>query len=141
MDAIIARIKGYVLIINPGIIDPVYDDENFLNFCVEDVVYRAVAYMNRDQLIAAYEEDDTQEPPIPRVVERALATAVIGVFNNTEALKELEQSVSSASDNGQSVSFRNEIANFLSSSDDAKIFSGCLALLKQYRLASVIRNC
>ena len=46
MDAIIARIKEYVLIIKSDL-----EDNDFLDFIVNDVVDKALVYMNRDQLV------------------------------------------------------------------------------------------
>jgi hypothetical protein len=46
--------------------------------------------------------------------------------------------VTSVTDNGQSVSFKNEMANFLSSSNEAEVFSGSLTLLDRHKVGEVL---
>ena len=153
MDEIIARIKGYVTTIYPTILTDLSIDSAYLEFIVNDVVDRALIYMNRDQLVEDFEEDlisypdktndfwDDYEYPIPPRLERTLARVVVQSVktvkdNNTAAVG----SVASVSDNGQSVSYRDTVSNFFNSSGDSEIFSGSLALLQNYRLPSVTTN-
>lgn len=134
MDAIIARIKSYVLIIDGSI-----PDDSFLDFVVRDVVDRALIFMNRVQLIEDYEADNSKEAPIPRQLERTLAGVVVGAYKTIKARNVGEMAISSVSDNGQSISYKNEVASFLNTSSEAEIFAGSLELLKQYRLPTVIK--
>lgn len=148
MDAVIARIKAYTLVINPDL-----EDNDFLDFVVNDIIDRALVYMNRDQLVDQYIEDLTDYPdltddfwkgysyPIPPRVERSLASVVVGAYKTvSERNSNTTGAISSVSDNGQSVSYRNEVANYLSSSDDAEVFSGTLRLLRRYVLPTIIRD-
>ena len=146
MDAIIARIKEYVLIIKSDL-----EDNDFLDFMVNDVVDKALVYMNRDQLVEQYKEDLVDYPdssddfwskyeyPIPPRVERTLANVVVGLYKTVEERNTADVgAVSSVNDRGQSVSFKNEMANFLSSSDEAEVFAGSLTLLDRYKLGEVL---
>ncbi len=153
MEDVITRIKGYVTTIYPTILTDLNIDEAYLQFMVEDIVDRALVFMNREQLVDNYEEDLVDYPdltddfwkgyeyPIPQRLEKVIAKLVVQstrtvVDNNTAEVG----NVSSVTDNGQSVSFRDKLSNFFSSSDDSEVFSGSLALLQQYRLASVGSN-
>lgn len=145
MDAVIARIKEYVLILKSDL-----TDNDFLDFIIADVVDRALVYMNRDQLVVQYTEDledydsdddfwDHYEYPIPPRLERTLAGVIVGAYKNADSLNSATGgAVTSVKDQGQSVSFGETIANFLRSSDDAEVFSGSLTLLDRYKIGTVL---
>lgn len=120
----IERIKGYVLILNPDL----EEKEDLLDFLCASVVDRFILYTNRMQL--------EEEERVPEEVERILANTIVGVARTVS--EGYAQSVQSASDRGQSVSFSNQLANYLSSDDESKIFLGSLDLLNKFRLANVV---
>lgn len=120
----IERIKEYVLILNPDL----EEREDLLDFLCASVVDRFVLYTNRMQL--------DEEERVPEEVERILANTIVGVARTVS--EGYAQSVQSASDRGQSVSFSNQLANYLSSDDESKIFLGSLDLLNKFRLANVV---
>lgn len=120
----IERIKEYVLILNPDL----EEKEDLLDFLCASVVDRFVLYTNRMQL--------DEEERVPEEVERILANTIVGVARTVS--EGYAQSVQSASDRGQSVSFSNQLANYLSSDDESKIFLGSLDLLNKFRLANVV---
>lgn len=120
----IERIKEYVLILNPDL----EEKEDLLDFLCASVVDRFVLYTNRMQL--------EEEERVPEEVERILANTIVGVAKTVS--EDYAQSVQSASDRGQSVSFSNQLANYLSSDDESKIFLGSLDLLNKFRLANVV---
>lgn len=153
MDDVITSIKEKVINLYADILTDLNIDDDYLSEMVKDVIDRALIFMNRDFLVEKYEEDlidypptDTTnedfwkgyEYPIPPRLYRVLARVVIQscktiLDNNVNGGKE----VSSISDNGQSISYKDSLAHFFNSSDDSKVFSGSLELLKNYRLASV----
>jgi hypothetical protein len=146
MDEVIARIKGYVLVIKSDL-----TDDDFLDFVVNDVIDRALAYMNRDQLIWRFEEDIEDYPdfsddfwinyeyPIPKRLERALASAIVGAYKTVDARNSADSGVvTRLKDNGQEVDFNNEMASFLSSSDDSEVFSGTIRLLREYSIPKIV---
>lgn len=146
METIISRIKGYAKVLDTSLVNVT---DALLDLIVRDVVDRALAYMNRQQLVAQYEldlADDTVEEedyvlPIPTEIERTLAGVVVGAFKTVTARNDSETgAVTSISDNGQSISYSDNVVNFLNSRDDGEIFSGAKALLDRYILATVIEN-
>lgn len=162
MEAVIARIKEYVETLYPTIKTDLAITDDYLQFMVNDVVDRALMFTNRDQLVVGYEEDveDWGEPtkenqtvaekdfwdyyrsfPIPPRLERTLAKVVVSSVRTIKSQNTAEDGrITSISDNGQSVSYSDKLQHFFSSSDDAEIFSGSLALLKQYRLPTVVKG-
>lgn len=153
MDDIIRRIKDYLLTINPELID-----DEFLDFVIKEVVDRALLYMNRQQLVAGYERflegkyysgdyyvdvTGTDQPilPIPTELERGLArvvslsykTVLDNVKNDTTAIKSIQ-------DNGQSVTYGDSVVNYLSSKEDADIFSSIKVLLDKFRIPTIVEN-
>ena len=142
MDEVIKRIKGYVLVIDPKI-----NNDDLLDFSVADVVDRALAYMNRVQLLKAYEDGiangtDPQdlEQPIPLQLERTLASVVAGSYKSVRSLNEQELRIKSISDNGQSITYSDTVTSYLGSKGDEEIFSSSESLLKRFRLPKVIEN-
>ena len=95
--------------------------------------------MDRVQL---YLNSDT----IPTKLERILANIV----NNglKRCLKEIEiskedntavdQVVTSISDNGQSISYANEVTNYFTTVSDEELFTGFSGLLSRYRRIKVV---
>lgn len=134
MEEIIGRIKDYALVIKSDL----SDNESLLDFVVKDVVNRAMAFMNRVQLKAAYEEDNTKPSPIPEELETVLASIVVSCFKNTTNLNTAEVgAIKSISDNGQSISYSEQVTNFLTSTGDSEIFSGSEKLLRRYLLPTI----
>lgn len=144
MDPIIDKITDYVLVIRPDL-----DRNDFLDFVVRDVVDRSLVYMNRVQLVDQYEKDIIDpdiDPssyifPLPKELERALATTVVSVYKNVQTMdNSAEQAVKRIKDNGQEVEYMGKITNYLSSTSDSELFSGVTVLLDRYKIPTVINN-
>ena len=153
MDDIIARIKEYVQVISPEI-----TDNDYLDYVVEEVVERALLYMNRHQLVAGYERflsDDyykgdyyedvtgTDQPilPIPEELERPLARVVVGTHKTiTENVDTGSPSIKSIKDNGQEVTYGEGVASYLSSRSDSDVFSSITKLLDKFRIPTIVEN-
>lgn len=157
MEAVIARIKEYVKTLYPTILADLAITDEYLDFMVNDVVDRALMFTNRDQLVVVYEEALEKYPdpvynsrdkdfwdcfrayPIPPKLERTLAKVVVESCKTVKNQNTAEEGrIKSVSDNGQSVSYSDRLQSFFNSSDDSEVFSSSLALLKQYRLPTVI---
>lgn len=114
------RIKEYAKLLNDKI-----EDGDLLDFVTLEVKDRVLVYLNDEVL-------DTK-------LERIVARIVSGVF--TESLEskdgELEHSISSVSDNGQTISYSDKVKSYLVSTDDSELFSGFSRLLAPYRRVNV----
>jgi len=119
------RIEGYVKKINEAA--DLSENEEVLDFSVEEVGDRVLLYLNRTDL--------------PEATERIVARIVSGIFNqtvNTISSTSADAAISSVSDNGQSVSFSNEVKNYLATTEDNELFAGFSKLLARYRRINVV---
>ena len=155
MDEVILRIKDYVLIINPEL-----TDDDYLDYVIQEVVDRALLYMNRQQLLAGYErflsEDQkyyrgdyyvdvtgTDQPilPLPLEIERPLARVVVGSYKTIQDnVDNGTTSVKSIKDNGQEVIYGDSIVSYLSSKEDSDVFSSISKLLDKFRIPTIVDN-
>ena len=133
-NEIIANIKKYLKIINKNIDTIEKGNEGIVNFAIDEVLDRVQLYLNSET--------------IPTKLERILANIV-----NTglkKCLKEIEisnedntavnQVVTSISDNGQSISYANEITKYFSNASDEELFTGFTTLLSRYRRIKVVHS-
>lgn len=128
----VTKIKEYLKIINKNIDDIEKDNKDLVNFSIYEVGDRVQLYLNSDT--------------IPTKVERILAKIV----NNglKKCLKEIEISkddntavdlvVTSISDNGQSISYANEVTKYFTTVSDEELFTGFTGLLSRYRRIKVV---
>lgn len=133
-----ANIKEYAILINSSL----EDNEDLLDYVIDSVVDRALIYMNRLQLQAEadsgwYTDEEDIPPILPVELERVLAETVTGAYRTIEASPTADKDISSISDNGQSISYSERMASFLSGSDN-EIFSSTLSLLSKYRLPTIL---
>ena len=119
------RIKEYVKTIDTAAAD---DSANaLLEYVINEVVDRVLLYLN--------------DAALDEALERVVARIVSGIFNQTTNSKDSTQSdsaISSVSDNGQSVSFSNEVKNYLATTEDNELFAGFSKLLARYRRINVV---
>lgn len=126
MDKIqIARIKDYLAIINKNIADIEKNNKDLVDFCINEVGDRVTLYLNADV--------------IPIKLERILANIVNTGLNRCLNGSEIgNQAISSISDNGQSISYANEVTRYFTSVSDEELFTGFEKLLNRYRRIKVV---
>ena len=114
------RIKEYAKLLNDKI-----EDGDLLDFVTLEVKDRVLVYLNDNEL-------DTK-------LERIVARIVSGIFTESLAEKdgELEHNIKSVSDNGQTISYSDQVKSYLVSTDDSELFSGFSKLLAPYRRVNV----
>lgn len=129
MDETVTKITEYLKIINTNIENI---DEKLIEFSIYEVLDRVQLYLHSDT--------------IPTKLERILASIV----NNglKRCLKEIElskedststdQVITSISDNGQSISYANEITKYFTTASDEELFTGFSSLLSRYRRIKVV---
>ena len=121
-----ARIKNYTKAINKTVAS---EDEALLDTVLSEVADRVMLYLN-----------DTK---IDSKLEHVIARIASGVFNQsrTESTSGAPtMAISSVSDNGQSVSYSNEVQRYLTSATDQELFTGFEQLLKRYRRINVVAD-
>lgn len=155
MDDIVLRIKEYVKTINPELVD-----DKYLDYIIEEVVDRALLYMNRAQLVVGYERFLLGEPnyyhgdyfidvtgtdqpilPIPLELERPLARIVVGSYKTvSDNVISDTTNVKSIQDNGQSITYGENVVSYLSSKDDSDVFSSIVKILDKFRIPTIVEN-
>lgn len=119
------RIKGYVKVIDDAASDA--SANALLEYCINEVYDRVLLYLN--------------DTTLDEALERVVARIVSGIFNqttNSKSSTESDSAISSVSDNGQSVSFANEVKNYLATTEDNELFAGFSKLLARYRRINVV---
>lgn len=132
MDETNAKIKAYLRIVNGSfdIIDQ--NNEGLIDFVIGEVIDRVLLFLNRDT--------------IPEKVERILANVVntgltryLKIVEQTkEGTADVDRAITSVSDNGQSISYANEVTRYFSTASDDELFAGFTSLLSRYRRAKVV---
>ena len=123
MDEVKERIKSYLKIYDPNI-DEKYETD-LINLVIDEVLDRVQLYLNRNT--------------IPKEVERIIAKIIntsLKKCSNEQSSD--DRAISSISDNGQSISYANEITKYFTSASDEEMFSGFSSLLSRYRRIKVV---
>ena len=132
MDEIIAKIKEYLKIINDKI--DVIDQSNvgMLDFVIGETLDRVLLFLGTDTLPSRLE----------RVLANIINTNITRCLKTLERSKEngadVEHAISSISDNGQSISYANELKRYFTTISDEELFTGFTALLSRYRRVKVV---
>ena len=134
MEEKLSRIKDYLGILNQGLDTIEYNHTGLIDFVILEIVDRVCLYLNRED--------------IPQRVERIIANIVnsnlgkvLAIIDNDDELSPMPQQViSSISDNGQSISYINDVKKYFASARDEEVFSGFSSLLSRYRRVSVVHT-
>lgn len=122
MDAIITRIKEYLLILNPNI-----EDNELLDFVINEVIERVQLYLN----------SETIPTKIERILAKIINTGLKKTLNEQNS-NDVDHAINSVSDNGQSISYANEVTRYFTTVSDEELFTGFTALLSRYRRIKVV---
>ena len=119
MEKSIEKIKQYVLKLKP--------DFKNIDFEVEEMVDRVILY--------------TKMTAIPLELERILAKTIVSLAKDKEYLSSEETGeISSVSDNGQSISFKDKSKSRTIRETDLDILDGIREILDKYRKVEVFRE-
>ena len=122
MDEMVAKIKEYLKILDPNI----EDNDDLLDFVIRETLDRVQLYLNSET--------------IPEILTRVLARMINTCLKkvNEEISSSDNQVISSISDNGQSISYANEVKKYFTSATDEELFSGFTSILSRYRRVKVV---
>ncbi len=134
MDATVETIKEYLELINPNYKQIEKGNEDLLDFVILEVLDRVQLYLN----------SETIPSKLDRILAKIVNTGLIKCLNERANLQEgntdIEQVVTSISDNGQSISYANEVKKYFSTASDEELFSGFTSLLSRYRRIKVVHS-
>lgn len=132
MDQIIAKIKDYLKIINKNIDTIEKENEGLLDFTIGEVLDRVQLYLN----------SETIPTKLERILANIVDTGLTKCLKRIEISKEdntaVDQVVTSISDNGQSISYANEVTKYFTTVSDEELFTGFTGLLSRYRRIKVV---
>lgn len=134
MEEQINDIKAYLAIINKDLETIEYNYSGLIDFIILEVIDRICLYLNRESIPAKTERI------IANIVNTNLGKAIAMVNTEDGIAKTPEQAVTSISDNGQSISFANEVKRYFTSTSDEEIFAGFATLLSRYRRVKVVHT-
>lgn len=132
MDEIIANIKKYLKIINKNIDEIEKDNEDIVNFAIGEVLDRVQLYLNSETIPTKVERI------LAKIVNNGLKKCLKDIEISKEDSTAADQVITSISDNGQSISYANEITKYFTTVSDEELFTGFSALLSRYRRIKVV---
>lgn len=121
------KLKNYLMVINSN-----YNElgDDLVSFTINEVIDRVKLYLNRNDIPTEVE----------RVIAKIINNSLIKCKKEMELAKtgDIDVAISSISDNGQSISYSNEVKNYFATASDNEIFSGFEKLLSRYRMIKVV---
>lgn len=124
------KIKEYLKILNKNVDSIEKTNPGLIDFVIEETSDRVKFYLNCETL--------------PSKLERILANVInTGLTKTLAAINasgngEVDQVITSISDNGQSISYANEIKKYFSTVSDDELFTGFTSVLSRYRRVKVV---
>lgn len=128
----IARIKEYLSIINKNIADIEKDNKGLIDFCINEVGDRVNLYLNSDTIPTKIERI------LANIVNDGLKKCLKDIEISKEDVTAVDQVITSISDNGQSISYANEVTKYFNTVSDEELFTGFTGLLSRYRRVKVV---
>lgn len=132
MDEFNAKIKAYLKIINKNIDEIEQNSEGLIDFVIGEVADRVMLFLNSDTIPAKVERI------LANVVNTGLTRCQKAIERTKEGALDVDRAVSSISDNGQSISYANEVTRYFTTASDDELFTGFTALLSRYRRVKVV---
>ena len=117
-------VKAYVTTLNSNV-----SSGALLDLVLDTVVDRVLLYLNETVI----------DPKLNRVIAQLVVSSYKQAAADGTSVG-MEQSISSVSDNGQTVSFSSKATQYLTSTNDQELFSGFTGLLNSYRRPHVIAS-
>lgn len=132
MDEIIAKIKEYLKIINKNTDTIEKDNKGLLDFVIGEVLDRVQLYLNSETIPTKLERI------LANIVNTGLKKCLKDIEISSEDNTAVDQVVTSISDNGQSISYANEVTKYFTTVSDEELFTGFSMLLSRYRRVKVV---
>ena len=132
MDELTAKIKEYLKIVNKNVDEIEQNSEGLIDFVIGEVKDRVMLYLNSETIPAKIERI------LANVVNTGLTRCQKAIERTKEGALDVDRAVSSISDNGQSISYANEVTRYFTTASDDELFTGFTALLSRYRRVKVV---
>ena len=128
----IAEIKSYLRIVNKSIDEIEQDNHGLIDFVIGEVVDRVALYLGCEQI------PERLGRVLANIASTGLTRCLKAIEMTKEGATDVDRAVSSISDNGQSISYANEVTRYFTTASDEELFTGFTALLSRYRRVKVV---
>ena len=132
MDEMIAKIKSYLRIVNKSYDEIEQDNTGLIDFVIGEVADRVSLYLGCDTIPTKLER------VLANIVNTGLTRCLKAIELTKEGATDVDRAVSSVSDNGQSISYANEVKRYFTTTSDEELFTGFTSLLSRYRRVKVV---
>ncbi|MBR5593903.1 MAG: hypothetical protein IKW46_07520 [Bacteroidaceae bacterium] len=132
MDELNAKIKGYLRIVNKNVDVIEQDNEGLIDFVIGEVADRVMLYLNSERIPSKLER------VLANIVNTGLTRCLKAIEMTKEGTTDVDRAIASVSDNGQSISYANEVTRYFTTASDDELFTGFTALLSRYRRVKVV---
>ena len=132
MDETSAKIKSYLKIVNKDIDEIELKNEGLIDFVIGEVIDRVLLFLNSENIPVKIERI------LANVVNTGLTRCLNTIERTKEGITDVDRAISSVSDNGQSISYANEVTRYFTTVSDEELFTGVTALLSRYRRVKVV---
>jgi hypothetical protein len=132
MDEMNATVKEYLKIVNKNVDVIEQNNNGLIDFVIGEVADRVMLYLNSENVPAK----------LWRVLANIVNTGLTRCLKTIEVTKEgatdVDRAITGVSDNGQSISYANEVTKYFSTASDEELFTGFTTLLSRYRRVKVV---
>lgn len=132
MDELNAKIREYLKIVNKNVDEIEQNSEGLIDFVIGEVADRIMLYLGSDTIPAKIERI------MANIVNTGLTRCQKAIERTKEGALDVDRAISSISDNGQSISYANEVTRYFTTATDDELFTGFTALLSRYRRVKVV---
>ena len=132
MDEVNAKIKEYLKILIDNFDEIDQNNVGLLDFVIGEVMDRVLIYLNTETIPAKLERI------LANVVNTGLTRCLKAIEQTKEGTADVDRAISSISDNGQSISYANEVTRYFTTTSDEELFTGFEKLLNRYRRVKVV---
>ena len=132
MEEMTAKIKEYLKIVNKNLDIIEQNNYGLIDFVIGEVSDRVMLYLNSETIPSKLER------VLANVVNTGLTRCLKAIELTKEGAADVDRAISSVSDNGQSISYANEVTRYFTTASDEELFTGFTALLSRYRRVKVV---
>ncbi len=126
------NIKKYLSVINKQVETIEKDNAGLIDFVINEVIDRVELYLNSETIPTKIER------VLSSIVNNGLKKCLKDIEISKEDSTTVDQVITSISDNGQSISYANEVTKYFTTSSDEELFTGFTGLLSRYRRIKVV---
>lgn len=132
MDEFNAKIKEYLKLLVDNYDEIDQNNVGLIDFAIGEVIDRVLLYLNSNKIPANLERI------LANVVNTGLKRCLKTIEQTKEGTADVDRAISSISDNGQSISYANEVTRYFATVSDEELFTGVAPLLSRYRRVKVV---